>query len=303
MKINLRKVLIAVISVLAAVILWLHVLTERVYEVELLFSMKVVEIPQKYILADEVPKFVRAVIRGRGKDLLAQMLAKREVVISAKRMSYGRNKISLSGDDFQLISSNLKVREVLFPKSITVRLDRRKRKEVPVKSRLVVIPSSGLIASVEPKFTPPKVSIEGPASKIDDIKNVYTIVETLRGFNTSTSVVVPLEAPMYGVKPIPDSVTAFIEVEPISQRQIKGVKVEIVDMPGRKGTINPNRITVTITGAKSDVEKVKSCDIRAIVNYNDIFVVGVDRLKPKVIAPRGVQVISTEPEYLRFTPR
>lgn len=303
MKSSGRKILIGLVALFAAMVLWLHVLTERTYEVQMKFSLAVIDLPQKYVLAEKVPNVVKVRVKGRGKDLLAQMVAGNEAIVSAKYFSYGKKKIVLGAENFRFVSSNLKLEEVISPKEISIHLDRKSKRNVPVASRLVIIPATGLIAGASPKFKPATVSIEGPESKVRNVKNVFTVAETLRGFNTNTSVIVPLVPPSDNVRPVPDAVTALIEVEPIAQKRIDGVDVELTDMPGRKGTIQPREITVIVTGAQSDVSKVTKRQIRAVVSYNDVVNVGTDKIKPTVICPQGIQVLSTEPEYVQFVQR
>ncbi|MCD6418324.1 hypothetical protein J7M00_06035 [bacterium] len=301
MKIPVRKISIILVSLVGAVILWLHVLTERNYQMEANFNLKVVDMPQQYILAEKIPRYVRAKISGRGKDLFSQLVKGDEVLISAKHLSYGKKKIVLSEKNFKFTSPNIHLENVIFPKEITIHLDRKSQKKVSVVSRLVVIPAAGLIAKSSPKFEPPSVLVEGPETKISKISRVYTAPETLRGFNTSTSVIVPLDSPDENVRVVPDTVTAFIGVEQIAQRKIENVPVKLSGLSGKKGKIVPDKINVIITGAKSDVEKIRKSQIKAIVNYNDITEMGTEKIKPSVIVPQTIQVLATEPEYLKFT--
>lgn len=303
MKISVKTIAIIIVALIAATILWLHVLTERTYEIEMEFALKVIDLPQRYVLADEIPAYAHAIIRGRGKDLLAQIIAGNEAVISAKHFSYGNKKVVLGEDNFKLVCIGLKIEQIISPQEVLIRLDRKAKKDVPVVSNLTIIPAAGLITRRVPEFKPATVSIEGPESKIIAISKVYTMADTLRDFNTGTSVAIPLAAPASNVRPVPDTVTAMIEVEPIAQRRIENVAIELTNMPARKGKLEPDHIAVIITGAESHVGKVEINQVRAFVSYDDITKKGTELVKPTVIVPDKVQVLSTAPEYVRFIPR
>ncbi len=300
MRLRVRNFFLALVSLFAAVVLWLHVVTEKEYSQEFILPLRVVDLPQRYVVGNRVPRFVRVKLRGRGKDLFAQLVAGGQAVISARKFSYGRKTVRLSAENLRLVSSQLEVEEIISPKSVVIDIDRRTKRSVRVVSRLVVEPARGFVLKSPLRLEPQTVSVEGPEKRVSKVREVYTVAETLRGFNTSTSVVVGLLPPGEMVRVIPDAVTAFIDVEPIVDRRIDGVAVNLTGAPRRAGKLAPQRISVVISGAKSDVENIKPSDIKALVSYSKLKVAG--KAKPDVICPKNVQVVSTIPEYIKLVP-
>ena len=297
MKIKTRNIALFVISILIGIILWLHVITEKQYETDLYASLSIEDIPPKYVIANKIPTIVHIRISGKGKDLLAQFLTGGKAKISVANFSYGRKTIKLKPQNFDFISSGIKLREVLSPKEIVIDLDRKSTKKVPVKSRLVVMPIEGMYCSKNPEFRPKTITIEGPESKVRKIDEVYTVPETLKGFNTSTSFLVPLVHPDEKVIPIPDTVSVFVDVSKLVQRRIEDVEVESTDYQFA-GIIKPSTIAVIITGPKKNIENLKKSQIKAYVSLGDSTQSKDGKLKPTIIVPENVQVIGTDPEYI-----
>ncbi len=301
MKVKMRNIALIVVSVLIAVVLWLLVITEREYEADIYVPLVITDIPQKYMIASKVPTIVHIQVRARGKDLLAEMLTSGKAEISLSNFSYGRKTIALSADYFELYSQDIRLVEIVSPKEVIIDLDRKDTRKVPVYSKLVIVPADGMICSVEPEFEPAEVTLDGPESKLKKISEVYTVAETLRGFNTSTSVLVPLVSPDDFVNAIPDTVAVLLEIEPLAQRRIDNIDIKLVDSQRGQGTIEPNKIAVIITGASSDVDIVNKSQIKAFIAYKDS-ISPATKIKPTVTVPPDVQVIGTDPEYIKFTP-
>ncbi|MCD6594293.1 hypothetical protein J7L68_01270 [bacterium] len=297
MKIKTRNIILIVISVSIAVILWLNVITERQYETDLYVSLAIENIPPKYVIANKIPTIVHIQVSGKGKDLLAQFLTGGSAKISVANFSYGRKTIELESQNFDFVSSEIKLDEVLSPKEVVINLDRKRTKKVPVKSQLVIIPADGMYCSKEPDFRPSVITVEGPESKLNKISYIYTASETLREFNTSTSFLVPLLYPDEKVIPVPDTVAVLVEVDKLIQRRIENVGVNITDMSNPIGIVEPSAITVIITGPKDDVENLKASQIKAYITFNDTI---ENKVKPTIIVPENVQVIGTDPEFVKI---
>ncbi|RKZ32224.1 hypothetical protein DRQ33_06265 [bacterium] len=307
MKFNFKKIALVILALIIAVILWLHVITEREYETDMDFQLVVENVPPKYMIANPLPQNVHIRIRGRGKDLIAQQFAEGKAIISLENFSYGRKTITLSQENLRFISSEIELVEVLSPREIEIYLDRRTTREVPVKSRLTVIPADGMYCPEPPKLKPSVVTLEGPESKLLQINSIYTVQETLRGFNIFTTFLVPLERPDELVRPIPDTISVLVQVAKLAQRRIENISIKLVNFPRMAGAIEPSMLDVIISGPGDKVEKIAPEQIEVYVNYNDIKeekdTDKIVPIKPTVIVPDEVQVIGTDPESVRFIPR
>jgi YbbR domain-containing protein len=301
MKNKFAKIFIAALSLIAACIIWLHVATEKEYEIEIPFNIEYSEIPQHYIVANSLPVVAYAKCKGTGKNLLAQLIAGGIAQISLKNYSYGSKTIPVLPEFFKPAASDIAVVEIVYPKEITVQIDRKSKKNVSIAPRFVVIPEAGMVVREDVEFRPLTVSIEGPETKIAQIEQVYTADETLRGFNTTTSFLVALAKPDYNVKVIPDTVTAMVKIEQISTKKIFGIKVELESSDKISGKLIPEYIAVTISGAASTVNRIDASMFRAVVTYSDIASGGTDNIKPTIICiDKNVGIISTDPEYVKL---
>ncbi len=304
MKNRARQIFLIIASVILGIILWLYVKTEKEYETDFYFKLRITEIPPKYMIANQIPSTVHIKVKGKGKALLAQKFADGVAEISLKNFSYGKKTITLSEKNFKFVSPEIKLVDIITPKEITIFLDRKITKNVPVKLKVVIEPAEGMYISAPPEVKPPTVTIEGPESRVRTIKYVSTIEDTFRGINTFTSFLVPLKKPDLFVRPIPDTVTVVVQVSRLVDKRFKGIKVIPVGFPLKAGSIEPPTIDVVISGPGDIIEKVTPKDIKAYVKYKDIppkeLTLKRIELTPTVEVPEGINLVKTEPKYVTF---
>ena len=304
MKIRPRQIFLAVFSVILAVILWLYVKTEKEYETDLYFKLQITDVPPKYMVAARVPKVVHIRVKGKGKRLLTQKFSECVAKISLKNFSYGRKTITLSEQNFEFVSPDIKLVDIITPKQITIFLDRRINKKVPVKLRVEVIPDEGMYVSGPLKVEPEEVTIDGPESRVRRISYVSTVPETVEHINTFTSFLVPLEKPDEFVTPVPDTVMVSVGVSRLVQKKFEGVKIIPKGFPLKSGQISPPTVDVIVAGPDDVIGKLSEKDIKVYVLYTDIPPdernLKIVEIKPSVSVPKDVRLVKTEPEYVKF---
>ena len=146
-------------------------------------------------------------------------------------------------------------------------------KDVPLKLNRVGELQEGLsIRSI--RAEPSEVTIFGPLSIIGEIEYIDTIDIDMALISENSTMEVEVPIPEGVEKVSPERVTVFIEVEKAEQIELEGVAVDIIGLPDRMEAIfvspDNGRINVTIKGALSTIQRLRTDDIRAYIDLNQL---------------------------------
>lgn len=291
----------ALVALISASIVWLHVITEKVYEIEQVVPINYLPPSPSFTIANKLPNFAVVKISGKGKELLKVLINNGEVIIDCSKFSYGNREYKISPSDIHLPSRALGVEEIISPQKIAIKIDRFASRKIPIKPQFSVIPARGFILSSEPEIIPSEVEVIGPEDLIGEIEFASTQEDTLSGFNISTTARVPLKVPSEFVQFVPGTVIVKVAVEPIVQKEITGVPVSLRGFPPDiSGALEPSQIAVTVAGSSLSVKNTSAKDIMVVVNYQQIVQEGSENIVPEISAPAQVSVIGIKPSTVRF---
>ena len=181
------------------------------------------------------------------------------------------------------------------PSRVKVRLERRVRRSLPVRPELAGLPPLGYTA--EPSVTPGEVEVSGPASKVEELKEIKTEPVELRGAPEPVSRPAFLSWAGEFVDITPDRVTVSVAFQAtMMSRRFEHVEVSLRNAgEGLHAKLVPAHIDVTVQGPQ-----------RVLNNYTleagSVYVdaagkgPGSHRVTPTVELPQSIEVKRREPE-------
>jgi len=181
--------ILKLLSLIFALVLWFFVMGERRQEIGFSVPLKLENIPQTLMVANEVPNLVD--VRISGPRTLLMNLSPQDISISVDLKDLKPGLTSFKRLDEKLnIPSALKVTR-LSPSFVDVKLERIKEKQVPVVISVEGEPAAGF-RLVETKLSPAKVVVVGAEGELKDIREVPTEAVSLTDVTESFSLMVPL---------------------------------------------------------------------------------------------------------------
>ena len=181
--------ILKLLSLTFALVLWFFVMGERRQEIGFSVPLKLENIPQTLMVANEVPNLVD--VRISGPRTLLMNLSPQDISISVDLKDLKPGLTSFKRLDEKLnIPSALKVTR-LSPSFVDVKLERIKEKQVPVVISVEGEPAAGF-RLVETKLSPAKVVVVGAEGELKDIREVPTEAVSLTDVTESFSLMVPL---------------------------------------------------------------------------------------------------------------
>ena len=266
-------------------------------EVEVMYSL--IGIPEKgYSLADE-PQFNPSKVKIIGAQSVLENVKQTICAIDISGIKEDLNrKIKVKAVD---VNGN-EVKEVkVEPDIVEVSISMTRgypEKRLTVKPKIVGKPAPGYYIS-EILSSPNEIKIFGNYSKISNIEFLETIPIDVSRITNTLSVKVPpaLEEGLNIVEGEVELIKVTIQVkEVIIQKILKNISVIPQNLsPFVSCEIKPEVVDITVEGKNILVDKLKTEDIKAFVEFTDNFKVE-QKVKIQVDLPEGIFLIKVEPE-------
>jgi YbbR domain-containing protein len=291
-----------IVALVMALLLWFHVATEKVYEYTKNFPVKISNLPKGLILSEEIPQEVQVNIRGKGKELLKLLLTeKKNLQIDIKDFKAGESDYTFKPQEIPIPEGlDLKVDEIVSPKSIKINLDHSTEKKVPIHSQITILPEEGYLQVGEVSLAPLEVVISGPIKLVRGIESIETEKKVLDGVTQPISDRIGLTLPKgYNLKLSFNQVKFSADVQKGIEKEIPSVPVETVNLPkGRKAIIQPDSIKVVIFVAENVVGQLTENQIKVTIDCGRVKRNVETKLRPLVKLPPIASLMRTEPDSL-----
>lgn len=292
---------VKIIALLIAILLWFHVKTVKVYELDLPATLLVENIPSDLVLTSELPDHILVKARGNGRQFLNVRSNSITYTLDFKnKKSVGESPFYLSSDKVHVPRGyNISVLSV--PSYILCTFDNKVSREVRVQP--VIGPSPpGFVLTDFLEWEPEKVVLEGPGKALERVETVPTHEFTVFGSVDSKNLVsrkLALNLPdIPGLSASPDSVEVRVELERIAERTLAACRIKPINIPeGRTVDIQPPTIDITYRGAGNILENLNPDSIRVVIDLKHRFIKFDENLKAVIPEFRGVEAVASQPEY------
>lgn len=281
-----------------AVLLYLHVLTDRTIEQTLYFPVQVEALPDSLSLASNVPAEVGVRLRGTGKQLLRLRYSKPPLKISLAGVAPGMFQRALGPADVPLGgTASVTVIEVMDPAEIRLEVTKRASRMVPVVVPLVGEPARGLMVAGAPMIRPATVRVSGPASWVARQETLRTEPVSIAGRRDTLELVQALVTPPSWADASPGSVLVVIPIDAEAHKtltlelEVRGIRGEL------RAEVRPATIRATWHGPRSLAFAIDARNLEARVDAGRRGR-GLWTL-PVVVTGRGADQLELEPDSVR----
>ena len=287
------------ISLAFAILLWFLVGGEEMVQVTISVPLEITNVPADLVIANDVPPALAVKVYGP-RSLINNVTKQRiSKVIDLRGSHAGRVTIDITPSRLSLPAGVTAMK--VDPASVTIVLERRLSRVVPVKAILT--------GEVENDYEldkvvvdPEQVRISGPESEVAGIRELETYpIELGRATNSFTR---EIGLNLHGLHITVDGdsiVKVHVVVRPL-EGTMRFQHVQVMsDHRAGKLTWWPAEVTVILEGPKPLLKKITNRDI--VVKIPKDLKLGKQWLAPDVTVPPGLIVKKTIPETVRITYR
>src|SRR5215468_9885088 len=219
------------VSLLLAFLLWFSInVSERDAEGTIELPLRVRSLASGLVVTSQPAKPISITVRGP-RTILDGIDERRErIALDLGDASPGEERVKLSADMIRPeLPRRLKIVRIE-PASVKFRIERLARRRLPVKAELACLPPLGYTA--ETNVAPGDVDVSGPASKVDDLKEIKTEPIELHGAPDPVKRTVLLSWAGDFVSFTPDHVTVNVTFAPtMMSRKFEHVEVTVRNVP------------------------------------------------------------------------
>ena len=282
-------------SLLLAFFLWFSInVSERDAEGSFEMPLRIRQ-PAGYLVTSAPTKPISVTVRGPRTILDGVDERRANVALDLSSASQGDVRVEVNADMIRPeLPRRLKVVRIE-PARVKVKLERLVRRTLPIRPELAGLPPLGYAPEVS--VSPGEVDVSGPASKVEELKEIKTEPVDLRGAPDPISRSVLLSWAGDLVSFAPDHVTVSVGFQPtLMSRKFDHVEVAVRNIgDGLRARLVPPRVDLTVQGPQ-----------RLLSNYTldpgSLYVdasgrePGSYRVTPQVELPQSFEISRREPE-------
>ena len=298
----LRDVGLKVLAAGLALLLWFSVAGEPVVERGLEIPLEFENVPGSMEIAGDPPDSVR--VRLRGAAGVVNGLEPGDVIalVDLEDERPGRRLFDLFSGLVQA-PPGIEVTQVV-PATVTLTLEPvGAPRAVPIVPDIAGQPADGFAVG-RIVTTPPAVDLVGPASRLEQITTALTEPVSVAGATgrVEATVTVGVADPVVRLR-IPVSATVVVDIVPAPlERTLHEIAVESRGLDGRRAVVAPDRITVSVLGARELVRALDTGSVRAFVDLAGL-APGDYNLPVAVESGDELGVTQIDPPFVRVTLR
>ena len=187
------------VALLLALALYLHVYTERPATMIVAFPLEITDLADTLSLVGGPPEPVRAELRGTGKQLIRLRLTEPRIKVSLAGVGAGHYERTVVTDDLPLLHDEaLEVQRLISPRVVSLEIDARIERRVPVAPMVIGTPRTGWSWDGNVTAEPSTVLLSGPRRAVASIDSMRLIPLRIEGkADTLTAEVGPDSLPRW----------------------------------------------------------------------------------------------------------
>lgn len=254
-------------ALLLAVLLYLHVLTERAVEEVVEFPLTVSGLADSLSLASAPPARVAARLSGTGKQILRLRYLKPQLDVSLAGVGAGTYQRTFGPVDVPLTgAAGVTVLEIVEPGRVSLEVAARGERRIRVHVRTTGAPARGFVVAGPPRVRPASVRVSGPAPWLAAQESLFVGPLAIAGRRETLEFMQALQPLPPFARATPGSVLVAIPIDVAETRtirvpiEIRGVRAELRAEP------QPATIAVTWQGARSAAAVIEPSAYRARID-------------------------------------
>lgn len=223
------------------------------------------------VLIEPLTAMAEATISGPGWELMWSNVFQPVIKISYYRNRLDNkvvNQVDISSAVTDaLYSSETSLTKLIFL-PVTLRVEPKASKKVPVRSQITVKYKTGYSPKSSPEFTPDSVVVWGGESLLNNLKSWSTDTLNITEVDANLQQMVKLTDGADGLMPATTTVEFRLEVEVVTEKSLY-VPVEVVNPPAQDSfSIFPKQVRLKVGVLESDYNQISANDFRLVADLN-----------------------------------
>jgi len=302
MKIKLpdfRKNYKAILGVmLLAFLLWFMVKMNRTYEYSIDVPIEFANLDQDKIFKYRSDQTARVEFLGKGMDLLRLRFFK---IYYQVDLSGAPRYVEFNPPDhLEYVNFPrelaVSVKSILRPRTLTVELDRKMQKKLPVEVGYTMVEPPGRIL-VDVVSEPESVLVTGPAEMFAKINQIETENKSFEEPQKPFTEVFKIhESEEYFAEYSPAEVNVTFDLQRLAEKEVLDVPVTVINKPASYQVIPlPSMANIYVKGGEKILANLGMQDFQIVIDFQKVWTPGIQRVKADLETNANVLHIETRP--------
>ena len=300
MKPSANNLSLKILAVLLAFLLWLQVASQETVQMTLAAPVEFLDMPTDLEISNDYPREVEVVLKSdRPRSLEPGRIS---VMIDMREAASGTTVVHLNENNIRGARGAEIVN--ITPARLRLQVEETWSREVDVKATIVGAPAEGYQVSAV-RIIPPRVSLSGPQSRIEQVTEADTEPISIAGLSDVLTVQVALDLEDTRLRfGSTDRVTTVIVIEEERKDvQIRGVSIEVLP-DGVPSRLVDRRVNLKGTVPVSYTESLDPALFKVTVDLTEVAPgTTVNELIPQVHIPdeyvEVFRLTEVDPEKIR----
>ncbi len=301
-----RRILLTLFSIACSCTLWIAINLNNQFQSKIVIPLEIDRLPANLAIATPLPKTISMKIQGTGWQIFKVTLSpslnlkvdfndfhKSESIVISKKMQ-----------EYSNLPSGVRIIES-YPEKIELRLEEKITRRVPIRPVIDISyrEGFGIVGSIT--AVPESISITGARSLISSFKGWSTTLVTMKDVNTPVNITSTLHDTLhYEVEHSITSANIQFDVQPIAERTIEEVPIEIIQVPTNKHVVLiPPKISIIIRSGVNSIAGLTEKDFHVFVDYRTILLDTSGSIRPTVNGPDKIKIVLQRPELIQYVIR
>jgi len=294
---------IKIVSILIALLLWAHVVTDKEYGSSIPVLLVVNKPRPGVVLVESLPKEVPVLIRAKGRDLIRMHLKRYapSVKLNLELLPVGKTLLDLSLDQIEVpLGITAKPLRFLISAPLNVVLDTLLEKRIRVRPFLEGDLADGFALGGPAIAQPEWVTLKGPKQVLLGLDAISTHPVNLEERDRPIEESISLDlSGLKLVRAFPETVTVTVAVEAMTEKIMERVPIRLVDSKRRPGTtLEPQTIRLVVQGRDQEMVRLHERSVSASIEVSNL-PSGTYVLPARIELPKGFMLKSATPEHFK----
>ncbi|HEX9655092.1 MAG TPA: CdaR family protein [bacterium] len=299
----LRDYKLKLVALVFAIFIWFFVVTESSYEYVVEMPILTTNIQDGKVILNKFPAIAKVKIKGSGKGLIALGLGG-DTSVRLDLSDVEKSRTFVLGPKNVFIARPLGIvaDEVITPDSITLVLDDKLTKRLPVQAKMRPLTSPGYTIVGGVQLAPDSVDVTGPKSLVAPMDRVFTQEQELSDLKMDVRKIIPLAPPASDkIELSASQVEMYINVQKLLEITVHGVQIEVRNAPANLVvSVIPSTLDVVLEGGGDLLTNVSRDDIIAYIDYNRVKNFPGNEFLAVVDVPKGVSFRDVKPRTFKL---
>lgn len=255
-----------------AMFLWLYVKLGFTTRQVIGIPLKVINVPEGYVLVSDLPKRIPVQIESEGKNLLAMMYLY-DVAYELDFEDYRHDSVFYPGrhpENIHLPSKGTyRILGVNYTDSLILKTEKLVKKKIPIRPNVRITCSSGFVVVGGLKVKPDSVMAVFPESYSDRITHLSTDSAAYSDLNShKTFFLKVLPSSDHRVHYNLDEVEVNVNVQPLGEFQMDNLPIKILNLPPNiRAVVQPSTFSIRLRGGVNYLASLPKDSIRGYIDY------------------------------------